>query len=98
MSLPGSCCETAILRHPSFGTPSIAACTPGGMRPGAEARSDFRPSYARVLRTVCKRQGRRSMDEGRCQWRSTLIGVGVALVALAAVVAALGPALALIVR
>src|SRR2546423_11560134 len=30
------------------------------------------------------------------QWRSTLIGVGVALVALAAVVAALGPALALI--
>ena len=44
------------MRHPSFGTPSIAACTPGGMRPGAEARSDFRPSYARVLRTVCKRQ------------------------------------------
>src|SRR4030081_1423957 len=30
------------------------------------------------------------------QWRSTLIGGGVALVALAAVVAALGPALALI--
>jgi len=30
------------------------------------------------------------------QWRSTLIGVGVALVALAAVIAALGPALALI--
>src|SRR5713226_1846380 len=30
------------------------------------------------------------------QWRSTLIGVGVALVALAAVVAGLGPALALI--
>ena len=30
------------------------------------------------------------------QWRSTLVGVGVALVALAAVVAALGPALALI--
>src|SRR6266851_8779277 len=30
------------------------------------------------------------------QWRSTLIGVSVALVALAAVVAALGPALALI--
>src|ERR1700674_1910132 len=30
------------------------------------------------------------------QWRSTLIGVGVALIALAAVVAALGPALALI--
>src|SRR6266704_1413819 len=30
------------------------------------------------------------------QWRSTLIGVGVALVALAVVVAALGPALALI--
>ena len=30
------------------------------------------------------------------QWRSTLIGVLVALVALAAVVAALGPALALI--
>src|SRR5260370_20065871 len=30
------------------------------------------------------------------QWRSTLIGVGAALVALAAVFAALGPALALI--
>jgi len=30
------------------------------------------------------------------QWRSTLIGVGAALVALAAVIAALGPALALI--
>src|SRR3979411_1862290 len=30
------------------------------------------------------------------QWRSTLIGVGIALLALAAVVAALGPALALI--
>src|SRR3979411_1168559 len=30
------------------------------------------------------------------QWRSTLIGVAVALIALAAVVAALGPALALI--
>src|ERR1700736_4034724 len=30
------------------------------------------------------------------QWRSTLIGVGIALLALAAIVAALGPALALI--
>src|SRR4030081_1141325 len=30
------------------------------------------------------------------QWRSTLIGVGVALVALGAVIAALGPALALV--